>query len=313
MITPEKLHEKWTAVTPYGEGFLQLNVDSPLEWYVGFEGVEEHCLLVIASQEPAEPVPSKSIVVSKRRRPDDGRWTLTLTLKRIEQISVFETLCADVVSCTEKAADEKQALIKLADRYKQWHKLLERQKSSLMDESSRKGLLGELIYLREQIEKGLDPLTAVQGWTGPDGADQDFVYADGWHEIKSVGVSAAEVTISSMEQLSNQSPGELVVLRIDKCAPQQAGAVSLGDAADAAAASMADHEDAKAILENKLLRYGYIDIPEYRKQKYKYSSKARYCVNDTFPKLTAESVPAQVTKVQYSLSLAGIEEWRLED
>lgn len=313
MITSEKLHSQWAAVLPFGKGFLQVEAGSPLDWHVGFEGIEEPCLVMISTLEPAELNSSKSIVVSKRRRPDDSRWTLTFTLKRSEQISVFEILCADIVSSSENVPDEKQALEKLSARYKQWHKLLERQKTSLMDESSRKGLLGELLYLRELIEGGLDPLTAVQGWTGPDGADQDFVYADGWREIKSVGISSAEVMISSLEQLANPDQGELVVLRIDKCAPQQAGACSLGEAVDLVLKTVEGNADAKMLLEHKLTRYGYIDIPEYRKQKYKYSSKARYSVDSTFPKLTVDTVPSQVIKTQYALSLAGIDDWRLED
>ena len=57
-----------------------------------------------------------------------------------------------------------------------------------------------------------------------------FIYEDGWHEVKSVGASAMSVTISSLEQLDCTGEGELVIMRIDKAAPDKAGALSLNDA-----------------------------------------------------------------------------------
>ena len=70
---------------------------------------------------------------------------------------------------------------------------------------------------------------AVQGWVGAEGADQDFMYSEGWYEVKSIGISAASVTISSLEQLDCTLAGELVVVRIDKVAPEREGSISLNE------------------------------------------------------------------------------------
>ena len=181
-----------------------------------------------------------------------------------------------------------------------------------MDESNRKGLLGELIYLCEVIDAGYPILPAVQGWVGPDGADQDFVYADNWHEVKSVGVSADSVKISSLEQLANTDPGELVVMLIDKCAPEHSGAVSLGEQVDRTFRRVHENDDAYSLLESKLMRYGFIDLPEYREQKYVCSGEMHFRVDADFPRLTSDNVVPQIIEVQYSISLASIEDWRVE-
>lgn len=200
---------------------------------------------------------------------------------RNEQDSVFELLCADLISYSQTADNEISALNLTVRRFKQWNKLLEHQRKSLMDESNRKGLLGELIYLCEVIDGGYPILPAVQGWVGPDGADQDFVYADNWHEVKSVGVSADSVKISSLEQLANTDPGELVVMLIDKCAPEHSGAVSLGEQVDHTFRRVHENDDAYSLLESKLMRYGFIDLPEYREQKYVCSGEIKhiYCAH----------------------------------
>lgn len=129
-----------------------------------------------------------------------------------------------------------------------------------------KDCLASLSICAKWIDAGYPILPAVQGWVGPDGADQDFVYADSWHEVKSVGVSADSVKISSLEQLANTDPGELVVMLIDKCAPERSNAVSLGEQVDRTFRRVHENDDAYSLLESKLMRYGFIDLPEYREQ-----------------------------------------------
>jgi len=178
-----------------------------------------------------------------------------------------------------------------------------------MDEHILKGLLGELLFLQELIEKGEPLLMAVQGWVGAGGADQDFVYEDGWHEVKSVGASAASVTISSLEQLDCADEGELVIMRIDKAAPDKAGALSLNDAVRQISSKLTDASGALDLFRSKLSTYGYIDLQEYSEQKYSFSGSQRYGVNDTFPRLTRQNVPTQIESLHYELSLLSLTNW----
>ena len=282
-ITAEYLHEKWNAFNYYDGGYIQIEVKHALEWHVGYKEIDQKALVIISQNEPELLPSSKSIVVTKGRR-TDGRWTLSFVLMRNEQDSVFELLCADLISYSHTADNEISALNLTVRRFKQWNKLLEHQRKSLMDESNRKGLLGELIYLCEVIDAGYPILPAVQGWVGPDGADQDFVYADNWH----------------------------VVMLIDKCAPEHSGAVSLGEQVDHTFRRVHENDDAYSLLESKLMRYGFIDLPEYREQKYVCSGEMHFRVDADFPRLTSDNVVPQIIEVQYSISLASIEDWRVE-
>lgn len=308
-ITPEILERQWNSIKYTSGGFLQIDTQHPLEWHIGYQSISQRTLLLINDTEIGAIESSKSMIVSRRRRESDNRWTLSFELLRNEQQDVFAILCCDIIEHSRPATNETEALELVINRYKQWSKLLEAQRSGLMDEHSRKGLLGELLFLQERIEKG-DPLfMAVQGWVGADGADQDFIYEDGWHEVKCIGTSAMSVTISSLEQLDCDGEGELVIMRIDKTAPDKSGALSLNDAVRQISIKLADASDALDLFRSKLSAYGYIDLREYSEQKYYCSGSQRYGVNDTFPRLIRRNVPLQVETLRYELSLPSLADW----
>jgi hypothetical protein len=307
--TPEILQRQWNSINYKDGGFLQIDTQHPLEWHLGYQSISQKTLLLVCTTDIGTIESSKSMAVTLRKRETDNRWTLSFELLRNEQEGVFSILCSDIIEHSRTASNEKEALTLVINRYKQWSRLLESQRSGLMDESRRKGLLGELLFLHERIEEGKPVLTVIQGWVGADGADQDFIYKDGWHEVKSVGVSSSSVAISSLEQLDCDDEGELVIMRIDKAAPDKAGALSLNDAVRQICSKLTDTSDAMDLFSSKLNAYGYIDLKEYSEQKYYCSGSQRYSVNDTFPKLLRQKVPPQVETLNYELSLPSLADW----
>jgi hypothetical protein len=308
-ITAELLQNQWDSINYYSGGFLRIDTEHPLEWYIGYLSTNQKALLLISDADIGAVDSSKSMAVKRGRRETDSRWTLTFELLRDEQQGVFMNLCSDIIEYSRTAANSKDALDLVIKRYKQWNRLLEYQRKGLLDESARKGLIGELIFLQKQITGGMNVLAAIQGWSGPDGGDQDFVYLDGWHEVKTIGVSATIVGISSLEQLDSFDDGELIIMRVDKCAPDKSRAFSLNDIVRTVYDLLKDDPDAVPLFETKLSRYGYIDLPEYAEQQYFFSGSQTYRVDSTFPKLTRNNVPVQAVSAQYSLSVAGLKDW----
>lgn len=309
-ITPELLEKQWSSINYTDGGFLQIDTQHPLEWHIGYQSISQRTLLLVCNTEVGSIESSKSMIVSRRRRESDNRWTLSFELLRNEQQGVFSILCCDVIEYSRQVSTEAEALKLVIGRYKQWNKLLETQRSGLMDEHRRKGLLGELLFLEQQITLADSSLAAIQGWVGADGADQDFIYTDGWFEIKSVGASAVSVTISSLEQLDCADNGELVIKRIDKTAPEKAGAFSLNDVVRRISSILIGNPEALDLFHSKLSAYGYIDLKEYSEQKFFCSSTQRYLVDESFPKLTRANVPAQISALHYELDLLSLTGWR---
>lgn len=309
-ITPEILERQWHSITYTNGGFLQIDTQHPLEWHIGYQSISQRTLLLVSDTEIGAIESSKSMIVSRRRRESDNRWTLSFELLRNEQQSVFAILCCDIIENSRPAANEGEALKLVINRYKQWSKLLETQRNALMDENSRKGLLGELLFLEQRMTSMASSLAAVQGWSGADKADQDFMYPEGWFEIKSIGASATGVTISSLEQLACEDAGELVIKRIDKVAPERTGAISLNDVVHRISSLLIDNVDALDLFRSKLNAYGYIDLQEYSEQKYFCSGTQRFKIDKSFPKLTTTNVPTQVTAAHYELDLTALADWQ---
>ncbi|MCH3917916.1 MAG: PD-(D/E)XK motif protein [Spirochaetia bacterium] len=309
IITSTFLQNEWKSITYKDGGYLQIDVIHPLEWFVGYQSRKQKTLLLIGSIESDEIKSSKSILVTRRKRETDNRNVLSFELLHNEQNEVFATFCADIIEYSRKATDEKSALNLVVRRYKQWSCLLEAEKLSFMDEKCRKGLLGELLFIQERIKSSGSILKTIQGWVGPNGADQDFIFEDVWYEIKSIDLAATSITISSLEQLDTQNTGELVVMRIDKSAPEKMGAISLNDAVSKIDCLLSDIPEAFDLFHLKLSNYGYIDLKEYSMQKYYCSKIQRYDVNDTFPRMLRRKVPSQIESLHYELSLPALENW----
>ncbi|WP_413741665.1 PD-(D/E)XK motif protein [Sodalis sp. RH15] len=308
-ITPEILQQQWDSISYKDGGFLQIDIQHPFEWHIGYQSISQRTLLLVCNTAINTFESSKSMAVSRRRRETDNRWTLTIELLRDEQQDVFAILCCDIIEYSRTATDEKEALALVISRYRQWSRLLELQKSGLMDERVRKGLLGELLFLEQHMDCVDSVLNAVQGWSGAEAADQDFIYLDGWYEIKSIGASATSITISSLEQLDCKDTGELVIMRIDRVAPDKTCAVSLNDVVYRISDRLSSHTEALDLFRNKLAAYGYIDLQEYSEQKYYYSTMQRYSVDKSFPRLTSHSVPAEIIALHYELSLPALKNW----
>lgn len=310
MNTEEKLRALWNNIDYRKGGSLQLDEPSPLEWHVAYVTESQKAIVIISKEIPRGLESSKSIEIRIAKRLD-GRYSSSLLLIKKNQEQVFITMCANLIDCTNQVPSEKEALNKLVFRFHQWQRLMAHKKSALMPAETRKGLIGELIYLTEVISSGMIVNEAINGWSGPDGADQDFIYHGVWHEIKTIGVSGTEINISSVEQLGDiDSTGELVIERLDLCAPETESCFSLNDAVLNTIELLKHDDNALELFIAKLNNVGYIELPEYDLDKYKYSGEECYKVNEDFPRITRENLRSEIDNCKYRIAIGGLSRWK---
>lgn len=303
----EELRKKWNALQFPEGGYLRVRVEHLLEWNVGRSVAGEKALVII-SQEPLDKLPSSRSIYAKCGKRADGRYAISFLLKDSRQEDVFLTMGSDLIGYSSKGKNETDALRLVGMRYGQWCRLLAKKGKGRLTEAERKGLVGELLFLRRELVQR-EAVSAVDGWRGPEDGDQDFVYVDSWYEVKTTGKAAANITISSIEQLDADGPGELAVVYVDACAPAQPGAFTLPELIKCIADELEANPGASAFFEEKLEKAGYIELSEYNEEYWVFDGCRLYMVNDTFPRLRRRDLPSEIAACSYTLSLPGIAAW----
>lgn len=311
MISDGDLRKTWNEAIYHSDGYVKVDPSHPLEWYIGYADINQKTLVLVSEVKPLSIVSSKSVVVVVGKRADE-KWALSFRLVRHDQEDVFIRLCVDLIESSRNQKNNTSGIEFVVRRYGQWLKLMESQGSGLLSESEKMGLIGELDFLQRRISSSVEVANDIRGWVGPSGADQDFVYNTGWHEVKAVGASSIIVSISSLEQLNACFPGELVVVFLDKTASGDFKGFTLKDKVAVVHSALQSTNLAVDLFQEKLLQYGYIDLPEYEREWYKISAYRRYRLDEEFPRLTRGNVPVQVAAARYELSLQAIEAWRIE-
>lgn len=303
-----ELRQKWENIDYHCGGSMQLAIPHALEWHVRY-AAENQKSVVIVSDVPADGIVSSQSIEAACNQRKDGKYAISFTLVNRGQEDVFISMSSNIIEYSKNETTQAGALNKVLRRYAQWLKLLDHKRSTLLSVNAQKGLIAELSFLETKMENGTNFSDMISGWVGPDGADQDFVYADGWHEIKATGTSSPSVSISSIEQLDSAEPGELVVYRIDKCAPAQNGSITLYRKIHNLLEKLAPSPSSIDEFVLKLASAGYIDMKEYDSISFAVSSVQYYEINDSFPRLRRADLPLEITSAEYQIDLPSIAPW----
>lgn len=308
--TESKLRDIWMRIDPYQTGSLRIKTEGPLEWYAGYRSSKQIEIAIVSDLKLNGLESSKSVAASCNLR-KDGKYYISFLLTEISEKDVFISMCADIIDNSAEGKDEKDALKKVSYRYRQWRRLMAKKSISILSDSERKGLIGELLFLNEILGERRPQAEVLDGWVGPDGADQDFVYDENWTEVKTTEQASDKVEIHSFEQLGTRSDhGVLRIYRVDGCAPELEGAFTLRSLVRKTRQKFAGDLDLAEKFDAKLSNIGYIDLEAYDKYSYKFFSFDEYDVNETFPRMTREDAAPEIVNCAYSISIPAIDHWK---
>lgn len=311
MLTDKQLKDKWDNLPYQSKSHIRVDAGHLLDWHIGYENLNQKSLLLISKVKPPEVESSKSILFSVGER-NNGDWALSLKLIREEQEDVYIRLCLDLIESSRICNNDSAGINFVLNRYNQWAKLMENKNSYLLTASQQKGLLGELQFLEGKINEKRGLQEIVSSWMGPEGADQDFVFSEKWYEIKSIAVSSHSVSISSLEQLDAPLPGELIVNLVDSTSPEDPNGITLRRKVMDIKEALASDINAQNLFEKKLLKVGYIDIPEYDKISYRCVAIKKFNVDNKFPRITRQEIPSEIESLEYKISIPAIKSWEID-
>ncbi len=290
--------------------FSLIDAEHPLNIFVGYnEQLFPTFMIVVEQKIDTKNIhETRSILISNGIR-KDGKSTLAFSCKDISCKDIFARLCFDMLEAARKApALEK--INKLIHRYISWYKMLEGVRPDLLTPAQQKGLCGELLFLRDEIARK-SAKSAVESWMGPYQADQDFIMNDMWIEVKSIKLSADNVSISSLEQLSQPRPGFLIVYKLETTNDIDSQRISLYSLATDIISLIQNKPDVLLEFQEKLLLAG-CDISEkvYQHTFFCLKEKVCYEVTENFPKITMTNVSPAIASASYAISLHAIENFK---
>lgn len=250
---------------------------------------------------------SKIINVSIKRR-EDGKMALSFDLLDGTYKSMFLIFCKDMIGICEQAGCS-MAISNALTRWKYWKEMFGKKKNNLLDKMEIKGLIGELIELRDHFMHEWDENMAIASWMGPLLGHKDFEIEDTWYEVKSVNENAIQVKISSLEQLESEIDGHLVVVRLEDTSTVSDNAISLNSIISSVAEKIVDPSNMDLFL-TRLDNMGYSFDEEYDNYCFMYKGTEYYSVSQGFPRLVRSAVDSSIGNVSYIILLNGIGNFR---
>jgi len=171
-------------------------------------------------------------------------------------------------------------------------------KNNLLQEHEIMGLIGELLFLKQDMLKKLSEDMAIASWSGCDKTHKDFSVENTWYEIKTTHSSSLTIKISSIDQLDGDDSGVLVSYELEKMSNVFDGINLNGLISEILSSINIENQD---ILLEKLKVAGYFYDDAYDEYNYICKSKNYYSVKKDFPRIKSLDLKNSIVKVQYEI------------
>jgi len=274
------------------------------------KGFDRKCSLILnhkTAYKPDVKLPTiRGINISLLDNPNDTS-TLLLTLQDNQDREIFYKLCTDIIERSSLGIDEKESVSEAIAQTWRWHHLLRGGSNQRLNIEEQKGLIGELIVLRDILLPNLSPADSINSWTGPSGAPKDFEIGSICIESKARRSAAAPfVSINSEYQLDESSVEKLYlhVAELNQSPPETEESFTLTEMAQQLKNQIATEDQFAATqFEGLLFSSGFDWSHDYEGFTFLEGQHKSYEVKDDFPRITPENFNDGVSRVRYSVSL----------
>lgn len=229
------------------------------------------------------------------------RFSLALTDRSYG--AVFTVLCEDVAEAAAAALTPRAALQNWTGRLHIWQAFMAKHGSGGLSEAAVIGLIGELLFLREELASRVAIGAAIAMWAGPHGEPNDFVLPGGFVEIKATARQAPElIEISNVDQLDD-GRGRILLGHV-RLRPD-GGATLPQLAADVRQRLASEAPHLLAEFDSRLLAAGYLAAhDDLYVRGYRLDRIDLFDVTGAFPRLTHSGLQAGIRTCSYTIEVA---------
>lgn len=179
-----------------------------------------------------------------------------------------------------------------------------RSNTDILSEVEIKGLIGELLFLRDRLFSEIGETKAIGAWSGAEKTRKDFALDHDWYEIKTIDYGKDTVHISSIEQLDSPIKGALVIFQVERMAEEYIG-LTLNKLVTHILSLIPSVND-KDIFTSKLQDAHYSFHPKYDEFVYELRAVDEYQVTEDFPRITRANISTAIAKASFDLTIAEI-------
>jgi len=242
----------------------------------------------------------------------NDKYELAVILMENNLQEIFTLLAEDVLK--EIAATENhQAAVNAAFRViSQWKRMFENLNLSGLTTEQQRGLFGELYFMQQCLLTGMEPHHVLDGWSGPDALNQDYILGGYGVEVKTTGANHALLQISNELQLAAGHLLKLFIylVIIDE---RKGHLLTLNKLILQLHEYFAENSALTDLFNDKLLKAGYQEshAEQYENREYTIRNIKLYRVVDGFPCLTPPVLPEGVHHVSYQIETAACTDFEL--
>lgn len=243
--------------------------------------------------------------VSAVSLPGESRQTWVALSRLSGTQDMFGAMCCDVMNFLGLSQNRSEVamLSRFVSRIAAWQYFMEHHTTARLSIEAEAGLAAELMFLRNLLQLGVDPASAVEAWHGPTGAVWDFELSTVALEVKASLASAGfPIHISSLDQLDDVAGVSLYVVAVRLI--ERLGGETLPDVVTSIQNTLIGHPQTCEFFDALILRAGYLprDAAEY-KRRFQSQEERVIEVTDQFPRLIRRSVGPAIVDAQYVLDL----------
>jgi hypothetical protein len=290
------------------ESYSRFDDSHSFDIYLGSDTKGRKSLAIILDAEREKISSSTTISIEYFKR-SDGKVMLCFGLEDDSLTELFCKFCEDIIESTRDGKPE-DGFSPIVERWNTWVRFFTKTAPPL-SESEIVGLIGEILFLQnEMIERyGIDQ--ALEAFIGVDKAHKDFEIDNTWYEVKTIHNGAKSIKISSLEQLESNKAGSLEVVTLDQGTLGTKDSITL----NSVVTNFKEKLSRKQTLEfdDKMRRANYMFDERYDDFIFILVRIDQYTVKDGFPKIMRTNLPSGISKVSYEIDLSSIENYRITE
>ena len=292
----------------HDNSWRRIDENHPLDIFIGKDDKGRCAFEYIGRFEVNRRICSSKLIEVAHYTHKNGEMSLVLSLLDNNCIRQFCAFCNDIVECTKTMSNNDSGYEMVCNLFFTWQKMFKIQ-SALLSENEIKGLIGELLFLRDELIPLYGVSKSLSAWSGPDATKKDFSINETWYETKTIDSSKNSVKISSLEQLDSDIDGQLVVYRLEKMASEFDG-ISINKLVESLMSVMTSLHD-KELFAEKLIGAEYSFESQYDSYVYVVKGIERFVISDNFPRLERKKLHVAINSATYELTISELLDYKI--